>query len=167
MVYHCVCGGCKNYSKTGYRVHSFPKDKAIFRSWVQFVKIRRADFSASSVTAYSRICSAHFKEEDYNSGDAKMVSLGLKSERSAKLLPTAVPSVNANLSACPVPRSRDTACRKREIATMLIDASQQENVDSVDTVESVYTGDQPLPSSTSDAGTQCSLKPPRWSHGFS
>jgi len=48
---------------------------------------------------------------------------------------------------------------------MLIDASQQETLDSVDTVESVYTGDQPLPSSTSDAGTQCSLKPPRWSHG--
>ncbi|XP_051993116.1 uncharacterized protein LOC127651377 [Xyrauchen texanus] len=93
-----------------------------------------------------------------------MVSLGLKSERSAKLLPTAVPSVNANLSACPVPRSRDTVCRKQEIATMLTDASQQETVDSVDTVESVDTGDQPLPSSTSDAGTQCSLKPPRWSH---
>ncbi|XP_051952543.1 uncharacterized protein LOC127622482 [Xyrauchen texanus] len=40
---------------------------------------------------------------------------------------------------------------------MLTDASQQETVDSVDTVESVDTGDQPLPSSTSDAGTQCSL----------
>uniref|UniRef100_A0A8C5BNW1 Uncharacterized LOC115549685 n=1 Tax=Gadus morhua TaxID=8049 RepID=A0A8C5BNW1_GADMO len=49
--------------------------------------------------------------------------------------------------------------------TMLTDASQQETVASVDTVESVDTGDQPLPSSTSDAGTQCFLKPPRWSHG--
>uniref|UniRef100_A0A8C5BPC0 Uncharacterized LOC115549685 n=1 Tax=Gadus morhua TaxID=8049 RepID=A0A8C5BPC0_GADMO len=48
---------------------------------------------------------------------------------------------------------------------MLTDASQQETVASVDTVESVDTGDQPLPSSTSDAGTQCFLKPPRWSHG--
>ncbi|XDV26303.1 hypothetical protein PO909_030053 [Leuciscus waleckii] len=165
MVYRCVCAGCKNSSKTGHRVHCFPKDKGIFRSWVQFVKIRRADFSASSVTAYSRICSAHFKEEDYHSGDAKMVALGLKSERMAKLIPTAVPSVNPNLSACPVPRSRDTTvCRKRAIATMLTDVSQQETVDSVDTVESVDTGDQPLPSSTSDAETQCYLKPPRWSH---
>ena len=43
---------------------------------------------------------------------------------------------------------------------MLTDASQQETVASVDTVESVDTGDQPLPSSTSDAGTQCYLKPP-------
>ncbi|CAL8384260.1 unnamed protein product [Gadus morhua 'NCC'] len=93
-----------------------------------------------------------------------MVSLGLKSKRTAKLIPTAVPSVHANHSACPVPRSRDTVCRKREIATMLTDASQQETVASVDTVESVDTGDQPLPSSTSDAGTQCFLKPPRWSH---
>ena len=50
---------------------------------------------------------------------------------------------------------------------MLTDASQQETVASVDTVESVDTGDQPLPSSTSDAGTQCFLKPPRWSHGKS
>ena len=52
---------------------------------------------------------------------------------------------------------------------MLTDASHQETVDSVDTVESVDTGDQPLPSSTSDAGsgTQCYLKPPRWSHGKS
>ncbi|XP_026100436.1 uncharacterized protein LOC113071285 isoform X1 [Carassius auratus] len=163
MVYYCVCGGCKNSSKTGHRVHCFPKDKGIFRSWVQFVKIRRADFSASSVTAYSRICSAHFKEEDYHSGDAKMVALSLKSMRMAKLIPTAVPSVNANLSACPVPRSRDTVCRKRYIATMMTDTSQQETVDSVDTVESVDPGDQPLSSSTSDAVTQCYLKPPRWS----
>ncbi|XP_059904876.1 uncharacterized protein LOC132455147 isoform X3 [Gadus macrocephalus] len=164
MVFYCICGGCNNSSKSGHRVHCFPKDKGILRSWVQFVKFRRADFSASSVTAYSRICSAHFKEGDYHSGDAKMVSLGLKSKRTAKLIPTAVPSVHANHSACPVPRSRDTVCRKREIATMLTDASQQETVASVDTVESVDTGDQPLPSSTSDAGTQCYLKPPRWSH---
>uniref|UniRef100_A0A8C5BL58 Uncharacterized protein n=1 Tax=Gadus morhua TaxID=8049 RepID=A0A8C5BL58_GADMO len=50
------------------------------------------------------------------------------------------------------------------VTVMLTDASQQETVASVDTVESVDTGDQPLPSSTSDAGTQCYLKPPRWSH---
>ena len=90
------------------------------RSWVQFVKVRRADFSASSVTAYSRICSAHFKEGDYHSGDAKMVSLGLKNKRTAKLIPTAVPSVHANHSAWPVQRLRDTVCRKREIATVSI-----------------------------------------------
>ncbi|KAG5261452.1 hypothetical protein AALO_G00304730 [Alosa alosa] len=60
-----------------------------------------------------------------------MVSLGLKSERMAKLIPTALPSVHANLSACPVPRSRDTVCHKRDIATMLTDASQQETMDSV------------------------------------
>ncbi|XP_059361678.1 uncharacterized protein LOC132099256 [Carassius carassius] len=47
-----------------------------------------------------------------------MVALGLKNEKMAKLIPTAVPSVNPNLSACPVPRSRDTTvCRKRAIAT--------------------------------------------------
>ena len=79
-----------------------------------------AYFPASSVTAYSRICSAHFKEGDYHSGDAKMVSLGLKNKRTAKLIPTAVPSVHANHSAWPVQRLRDTVCRKREIATVSI-----------------------------------------------
>ncbi|CAL8268718.1 unnamed protein product [Arctogadus glacialis] len=78
MVFYCICGGCNNSSKSGHRVHCFPKDKGILRSWVQFVK----------------------------------------SKRTAKLIPTAVPSVHANHSACPVPRSRDTVCRKREIATV-------------------------------------------------
>ena len=44
MVYNCVCAGCNNSSKTGHRVHAFPKDKATLRQWVQFVLVRRADF---------------------------------------------------------------------------------------------------------------------------
>ncbi|CAL8338270.1 unnamed protein product [Boreogadus saida] len=68
MVYNCVCAGCNNSSKTGHRVHAFPKDKATLRQWVQFVRVRRADFSIPSVTKNSKVCSAHFREEDYDQG---------------------------------------------------------------------------------------------------
>ncbi|KAK0137873.1 hypothetical protein N1851_025919 [Merluccius polli] len=53
----------------------------------------------TSVTANTKICSAHFKEEDYDEEDARMVSLGLKTERLAKLIPTTEPSAQ-HLSAC-------------------------------------------------------------------
>ena len=118
MVYNCVCAGCNNCSKTEHRVHSFPKDKATLRQWVQFVRVRRADFSIPSVTKNSKVCSAHFTEEDYDQGDVRMVSLGLN--RLAQLIPNAVPSVHTHLSACPAPRPRGTkisaASRKRELA---------------------------------------------------
>ncbi|KAK0135744.1 hypothetical protein N1851_028367 [Merluccius polli] len=52
----------------------------------------------TSVTANTKICSAHFKE-DYDEGDARMVSLGLKTKRLAKLTPTTGPSAQ-HLSAC-------------------------------------------------------------------
>ncbi|CAL8291072.1 unnamed protein product [Merluccius merluccius] len=74
------------------------EDKATLRQWVHFVRVRRAHFPMTSVTASTRICSAHFKE-DYDEGDASMVSLGLKTERLAKLIPTTVCA--QHLSACP------------------------------------------------------------------
>ncbi|CAL8404564.1 unnamed protein product [Boreogadus saida] len=103
MVYNCICAGCNNSSKTGHRVHAFPKDKATLRQWVQFVRVRRADFSIPSVTKNSKVCSAHFTEEDYDQGDVGM----------------------------PVQIWHDTASRKRELAMMLTDASPCETTDSV------------------------------------
>ncbi|KAL2099602.1 hypothetical protein ACEWY4_003996 [Coilia grayii] len=130
MVNYCVCAGCNNTNRTGYRVHDFPKDKAILKRWVQFVKFRRADFSMTSVTRNAKICSAHFREEDYDPGDIRMASLGLKRPKQVRLIPTAVPSVHTHLSACPAPRPRSTkvraARRKRELATTWADASLQE-----------------------------------------
>ncbi|XP_065121196.1 uncharacterized protein [Paramisgurnus dabryanus] len=165
MVNYCVCAGCKNSTQTGHRVHGFPmKDKATLRQWVQFVRVRRANFSMTSVTKNSKICSAHFREEDYDEGDVRMVSLGLKKLRQVQLIPTAVPSVHTHLSACPAPRPRSTnigvARRKRELATMLTDGSTQETADSVG-----GTIDDPLPtSSTCATETQCNLKPSGMSH---
>lgn len=121
MVNYCVCAGCKN--STPHRVHGFPmKDKATLRQWVQFVHVRRANFSLTSVTTNSKICSAHFREEDYDPGDIRMVSLGLKRLSQVQLIPTTVPSEHTHLSACPAPRPRSTnigaARRKRELATV-------------------------------------------------
>ena len=119
MVNCCACAGCKN---TGHRLHGFPKDRATLRQWVRFVRVRRADFSLTSVTVNTRICSAHFREEDYDPRDVRMVSLGLKTERLAKLIPTTVPSVHTHPSACPATRPRaarvGAARRKREVATV-------------------------------------------------
>nr|XP_055023160.1 THAP domain-containing protein 10-like [Misgurnus anguillicaudatus] len=159
MVNYCVCAGCKNSTQTGHSVHGFPmKDKATVRQWVQFVCVRRANFSMTSVTTNSKICSAHFREEDYDQGDIRMVSLGLKRLTQEQLIPTAVPSVHTHLSACPAPKPRSTNIgatrRKRELATMLTAGSTQETADSLGTT------DEPLPtSSTCATGTQCNLKP--------
>ncbi|KAK0151764.1 hypothetical protein N1851_006865 [Merluccius polli] len=106
----------------------------------------------TSVTANTKICSAHFKE-DYDGGDARMVSLGLKTKRLAKLIPTTEPSAQ-HLSACRYHTERHQESRD---ATMLIDAAQQETADSVDV-------NDPLPS-TCDTGTQCNVKPRGRSHG--
>ncbi|KAK0146241.1 hypothetical protein N1851_014455 [Merluccius polli] len=86
-------------SRPSRPLHGFPKDKATLRQWVHFVRVRRAHFSTTSVTANTKICSAHFKEEDYDEEDARMVSLGLKTKRLAKLIPTTGPSAQ-HLSAC-------------------------------------------------------------------
>ncbi|KAK7143038.1 hypothetical protein R3I93_014259 [Phoxinus phoxinus] len=106
----------------------------------------------SSVTTNAKICSAHFREEDYDPGHIRMVSLGLMRLSRVQLIPTAVPSVHTHLSACPASRPRSTnigaARRKRELARILTDASTQETVDSVGA-----TIDDPLPSSsTCDTG---------------
>ncbi|KAK0142371.1 hypothetical protein N1851_019892 [Merluccius polli] len=107
--------------------------------------LSRAHVSMTSVTANTKICSAHFKE-DYDEGDARMVSLGLKTERLAKLIPTTGPSAQ-HLSACRyhTERHQESSCYGLMIMHMLIDAAQQETADSVDV-------NDPLPS-TCDTGT--------------
>ncbi|KAK0151025.1 hypothetical protein N1851_007817 [Merluccius polli] len=104
----------------------------------------------TSVTANTKICSAHFKE-DYDEEDARMVSLGLKTKRLAKLIPTT--GRLHSTSACRYHTERHQESRD---ATMLIDAAQQETADSVDV-------NDPLPS-TCDTGTQCNVKPRGRSH---
>ncbi|KAL2082810.1 hypothetical protein ACEWY4_022628 [Coilia grayii] len=160
MVNYCVCAGCNSTTRTGHRVHDFPKDKAILKRWVQFVRFTRADFSVTSVTENAKICSAHFKQEDYDPRDVRMASLGLKSPSRIRLIPTTVPSVHTHLSACPVPRPRRTkvgaARRKRELATMWTDASLQ---DSADTAVQETSVQDSADTAVQETAVQVNLKP--------
>ena len=70
MVEHCVVKFCSNSDKTGHSVHKFPGDPAIRRQWVAFVKVKRADFSESSVTKHTVLCGAHFTRESYRLAEA-------------------------------------------------------------------------------------------------
>ncbi|KAK0139186.1 hypothetical protein N1851_024266 [Merluccius polli] len=105
---YCACAGCKNSTKTGHSSMASRRTRQPFDS----------GFTLSD---------AHFKE-DYDEGDARMVSLGLKTKRLAKLIPTTEPSAQ-HLSACRYHTERHQESRD---ATMLIDAAQQETADSFD-----------------------------------
>ena len=95
MVNYCVCVGCSNSSKSGHRTFNFPSVKhPKFRAWVKFVKVKRKDFNARSVTANSVVCGAHFREEDYNASDLMAHSMWLKSASHIKLKTSAVPSIH-------------------------------------------------------------------------
>ena len=95
MVNFCVCAGCTNSSLSGHKTHIFPKkETAAFRSWVRFVQVKRADFTASSVKEkHTVICSAHFREEDYVPGDLIAEKMGFK--KTVRLVAGAVPSIQS------------------------------------------------------------------------
>ncbi|CAM4572695.1 unnamed protein product [Leuciscus chuanchicus] len=118
MVNRCVCAGCTNSSKTGHRVHDFPKGKRLIRSWVRFVATKRPDFTAASVTESAVICSEHFTDDDYDPGDMRRLNMGFKCR--VKLISDAIPSRHSHscTSACPVrikkPVKIRCARRKRE-----------------------------------------------------
>ena len=98
MVNYCVCAGCKNTCSSGQRMHFFPdrlKNPPTFRAWVHFVQAKRKNFTFSSVTASSMICGAHFKKEDYDTGDWMAMEMGFKSRNQVKLVRDAVPSIHA------------------------------------------------------------------------
>ncbi|CAL8298440.1 unnamed protein product [Boreogadus saida] len=86
----CICGGCSNSDLLSdhLRFHSFPdrrKDGAGFRAWVHFVQ----------VTKYTFICAAHFRPEDYVSGDMMEFKMGFRSEKRVRLKAGVVPSIHA------------------------------------------------------------------------
>ena len=83
MVKSCVAFGCENRDteenrKNGISFHRFPKDHDRRQAWI--VAVRRENFKPIDE---SRLCSAHFKQDDF-----KMNSNQVKS-----LKPGTVPSV--------------------------------------------------------------------------
>ncbi|GLH13650.1 uncharacterized protein GBIM_18179 [Gryllus bimaculatus] len=63
MVQYCCCFGCnEKYVKGGgVTFHSFPKDEARKKVWVQ--KLRRENFTP---TKFSKVCSKHFEENCFD-----------------------------------------------------------------------------------------------------
>ncbi|XP_059929257.1 uncharacterized protein LOC132473239 isoform X7 [Gadus macrocephalus] len=128
----CICGGCSNSDLLSdhLRFHSFPdrrKDGAGFRAWVHFVQVKRKDIFFASVTKYTFICAAHFRPEDYISGDMMEFKMGFRSEKRVRLKAGVVPSIHAAPAAAsgsatggsedhgPV---RDSTIRKRKLCTI-------------------------------------------------
>lgn len=71
------------------------KDGASFRAWVHFVQVKRKDFFFASVTKYTFVCAAHFRPEDYVSGDMMEFRMGFRSEKRVRLKAGVVPSIHA------------------------------------------------------------------------
>lgn len=91
----CVAGidskrSCTNNSNTpGVSMHMFPKNPVIRQKWIKFVQKRRVDFKAP--TAYSALCSAHFKDECFTRPPSlEVLVVGEKLKR--VLVPGAVPT---------------------------------------------------------------------------
>ena len=71
----CAAFNCQNYSKSGYGVSffRFPKDKALLKAWIHFIK--RKNFKP---TEHSRICSVHFTRECFEQNLDVLDQLGIK-----------------------------------------------------------------------------------------
>ncbi|XP_059929253.1 uncharacterized protein LOC132473239 isoform X3 [Gadus macrocephalus] len=170
----CICGGCSNSDLLSdhLRFHSFPdrrKDGAGFRAWVHFVQVKRKDIFFASVTKYTFICAAHFRPEDYISGDMMEFKMGFRSEKRVRLKAGVVPSIHAAPAAAsgsatggsedhgPV---RDSTIRKRKLCTSRLDA-----VTGHHTIQARFhdAGCQTDPPHTVSVGTQTWVSP----HGVS
>lgn len=85
MPQNCCVPKCtkKIYVEDGLKIsyHKFPEDRDLLKKWL--IAIRRDLGRYFKVTAHTRVCSRHFKPQDYKS------SLG---SRKRDLLPEAVPS---------------------------------------------------------------------------
>lgn len=113
MVNYCVCAGCTNSSETGARVFRFPsKTDKRFRQWVRYVQVRRADFTASSVTQNSVVCDAHFDDSSYMKGDLMEWEMGFRRKSRVRLSKDGVPSIAAESRGPVTESSRESLQRK-------------------------------------------------------
>jgi len=119
MPTRCVAGHCSNTHKDGVSLFSWPKDKRISKLWEKAVLTKRADFKA---TTTSKLCSVHFKDDEFSSQTRLSSSIGITYR--PQLLQNAVPTIFQ----CPqekkrklqelqyTPSSSRSAYRKREAA---------------------------------------------------
>lgn len=65
------------------------------------MQVKRADFTAASVTTHSVVCGAHFTPENYRPGDLLESWMGFRSKDHVRLITDAVPSVHSMESSPP------------------------------------------------------------------
>ena len=103
---YCVAAGCTSTHVDGISLHEFPNEKRgdIRRRWVNFVKIKRKNFTQP--TPYSVLCEKHFTADSYPQEYEYKKSFGIPVTKKC-LLPHAVPTIHAeSLSSPPVPQDR-------------------------------------------------------------
>ena len=107
----------------------FPEEKNMFKKWI--VVIRRDVGEYFQVTEHTRVCSRHFKQDDFKLSFAK---------RNRDLKTTAVPSVFAWRKESPVkrksPTKRSSIKQKKATKTTKTKATTEETIASVNTIES-------------------------------
>ena len=87
MPLNCVAGHCNNNTDTkGISLHLFPKDQHLNRQWINFVKTKRSDFSKPS--KYSRLCSGHFRQDDYENYTRLRLGFATRGILNPKAVPT-------------------------------------------------------------------------------
>lgn len=90
MVKRCVAAFCSNSNETGYAMHKFPKDPNLRRQWINFVRLKRADFAKA--TEHSVLCHIHFAPDCYER--SYMEEMGIKKKKI--LLAGAVPTIQSS-----------------------------------------------------------------------
>uniref|UniRef100_A0A1X7TY70 THAP-type domain-containing protein n=1 Tax=Amphimedon queenslandica TaxID=400682 RepID=A0A1X7TY70_AMPQE len=86
MPIRCVAGGCSNSYK-GVSFLNFPNEQPR-RIWISKVQTTRAKWT---VTEHSKLYSAHFTDDYFETELALYASMGI--DRRKRLKPTAVPSL--------------------------------------------------------------------------
>ena len=121
MPKYCVVGGC--CSTQGHRSSKalsffrFPtlKQKERRRQWVRFVQTRRKDFNSTShALSHARVCSKHFRQEDFEIRYSGCSENGLGHFNFKKQLKrNAVPSVHFTAKK-KVGKARQTSSRRQQ-----------------------------------------------------
>uniref|UniRef100_A0A6B0V603 THAP-type domain-containing protein n=1 Tax=Ixodes ricinus TaxID=34613 RepID=A0A6B0V603_IXORI len=89
MVRHCAVEDCGNFLiRCGRPIHQFPKDEQLRALWI---RLARPSFPTWLPTDSDRLCSDHFRDEDYERSPRVMESVGVP-VRNVRLKPGVLPS---------------------------------------------------------------------------
>ena len=113
MPSRCVVAGCSKTTKDdGVSLHLFPRGENVRRMWIAKVKLTRAKWSGPSES--SVMCSAHFKEDDFDSGLHSQFAIARKRTLKSSAVPTIQLGAGPSSEKKPPRRADPRAAAKRE-----------------------------------------------------